>query len=90
MSKLSSARSAEWASRLYNGFCEDCLAENATINNAVFYGNANKEFININSFYVHVFGEFQIDRILNNAFFNNKQELKATKIKDLHFIQKGN
>ena len=59
----------EWASELYNGFCEDCLKGEATISNAILYGDTKKEAININGLYLKVFGVAQINSILQSAFF---------------------
>ena len=59
----------DWASELFNGFCEDCLKGEATISNAVLFGDTKKEAVNVNGLYVKVFGEAQINSILQSAFF---------------------
>ncbi|HKL74386.1 MAG TPA: hypothetical protein VJ903_05820 [Clostridia bacterium] len=64
----------EWASELYSGFCDDCLKGEARISNAIHYGDSKKEPININGFYLKVFGVAQINSILQNAFFETTTE----------------
>ena len=59
----------EWASELYSGVCDDCLKGEATISNAVLFGDTKKEAVNVNGLYVKVFGEAQINSILQSAFF---------------------
>jgi hypothetical protein len=59
----------DWASELFNGFCEDCLKGEATISNAILYGDTKKEAVNVNGLFVKVFGEAQINSILQSAFF---------------------
>ena len=49
---------------LYEGFCENCLTQCATVDNAVAAGNDAKETVDINGFFAYLFTGEEIDKIL--------------------------
>jgi hypothetical protein len=66
----------DWAAELHNGVCEDCLAGDATVDNALLFGNSNQEEISVNGYFAKLFGEAQINSILRNKYLELTTEIE--------------
>ena len=61
-------RCGDWASERFGGVCKACIENNATVSNAILFGETETEGIEVNGYYAKVFGEAQINSILRTKF----------------------